>query len=432
MIWQLALKSAWSRRLGLSFVVLSVAVSAMLVLSVFQLRQDARQSFSQAVSGVDLMVGPRGSASEFLLYTVFQLGQPSRNMQASHLETLENMPGVAWAVPLQLGDRYREAPVWGTSSAFFDVFRVQQQPLVFAKGRAFAKPSADNRSAVFELVLGASVASRYRHQLGDQIVLTHGDGGELAARHEQTPFTVVGVLAPTGGSIDRAVLVSVQGFEAMHVGWGVMPMGLGSRMASVQKDLLADMPVDALKPSSLTAILVGLQDRSRVFQVRRQIENTTTEPLMAVLPGVTLDELWQVLSVAENTLLLVGLVVSLASLMSVAALMLAGLSARRREFAILRAVGLSPAAMMRLVMLETAVVALVGLLMGLLAQQSGLMLASDWLRQTMGVAVRVWSIPTEAWMALGAMLLTAVAIAGIPAWRAYRWSLSDGLSAPQA
>jgi putative ABC transport system permease protein len=150
------------------------------------------------------------------------------------------------------------------------------------------------------------------------------------------------------------------------------------------------------------------------------------------LPGVTLDELWQVLSVAENTLLLVGLVVSLASLMSVAALMLAGLSARRREFAILRAVGLSPAAMMRRVMLETAVVALVGLLMGLLAQQSGLMLASDWLRQTMGVAVRVWSIPTEAWMALGAMLLTAVAIAGIPAWRAYRWSLSDGLSAPQA
>jgi putative ABC transport system permease protein len=240
------------------------------------------------------------------------------------------------------------------------------------------------------------------------------------------------VLAPTGGSIDRAVLVSVQGFEAMHVGWGVMPMGLGSRIASVQKDLLADMPVDALKPSSLTAILVGLQDRSRVFQVRRQIENTTTEPLMAVLPGVTLDELWQVLSVAENTLLLVGLVVSLASLMSVAALMLVGLSARRREFAILRAVGLSPAAMMRLVMLETAVVALVGLLVGLLAQQSGLMLASDWLRQTMGVAVRAWSIPAEAWMALGAMLLTAVAIAGIPAWRAYRWSLSDGLSAPQA
>ncbi|MFZ9162638.1 MAG: FtsX-like permease family protein, partial [Burkholderiaceae bacterium] len=98
----------------------------------------------------------------------------------------------------------------------------------------------------------------------------------------------------------------------------------------------------------------------------------------------------------------------------------------------LRAVGLSPGAMMRLVMSETAVVALVGLALGLVAQQLGLMLASDWLRQTMGIAVRVWSSPAEAWLALGGMLLTAVAIAWIPAWRAYRWALSDGLSAPQA
>jgi putative ABC transport system permease protein len=432
MIWWLALKSAWSRRLGLSFVVLSVAVSATLVLSVFQLRQDARHSFSQAVSGVDLMVGPRGSASEFLLYTVFQMGRPSRNLAASNLDALTEMPAVAWAVPLQLGDRYREAPVWGTTPAFFDVFRVQQQALRFTQGRAFEQPTAERRQAVFELVLGASVASRYQHRLGDQLVLTHGDGGELAARHEQTPFTVVGVLAPTGGPIDRAVLVSVQGFEAMHVGWGVMPMGPGTRMPSVQRELLAEMPLDALKPTSYTAILVGLQDRSKVFQVRRQVENMTQEPLMAVLPGVTLDELWQVLSVAENAMLMIGLIVGVASLLSVAALVLAGLSARRKEFAILRAVGLSPGALMRLVSIETTLVCGVGLLVGLTIQQLALFTLSDFLRQTMGIDVQVLDWPVEAWWTLGAMLLSAVLISLVPAWRAYRWSLADGLSAPQA
>jgi putative ABC transport system permease protein len=432
MIWWLALKSAWSRRLGLSFVVLSVAVSATLVLSVFQLRQDARHSFSQAVSGVDLMVGPRGSASEFLLYTVFQMGRPSRNLAASNLDALTEMPAVAWAVPLQLGDRYREAPVWGTTPAFFDVFRVQQQALRFTQGRAFEQPTAERRQAVFELVLGASVASRYQHRLGDQLVLTHGDGGELAARHEQTPFTVVGVLAPTGGPIDRAVLVSVQGFEAMHVGWGVMPMGPGTRMPSVQRELLAEMPLDALKPASYTAILVGLQDRSKVFQVRRQVENMTQEPLMAVLPGVTLDELWQVLSVAENAMLMIGLIVGVASLLSVAALVLAGLSARRKEFAILRAVGLSPGALMRLVSVETTLVCGVGLLVGLTIQQLALLTLSDFLRQTMGINVQVLDWPVEAWWTLGAMLLSAVLISLVPAWRAYRWSLADGLSAPQA
>jgi putative ABC transport system permease protein len=431
MIWQLAVRSAWSRRLGLSFVVLSVAVSAFLVLSVFQLRQDARQSFSQAVSGVDLMVGPRGSASEFLLYTVFQMGRPTRNIPANVLAGIEGMPGVAWAVPLQLGDRYREAPVWGTTPRFFEVFQVQQQPLRFAEGRAFEQPSAASPQAVFELVLGSAVASGYRHQLGDQVVLTHGAGGQLAARHEQTPFRVVGVLAPTGGPIDRAVLVSLAGFEAMHVGWGLMPMGPGSRMAAVQSDLLAQIPVESLKPTSLTAVLVGLHQRSQVFQVRRQIENSPLEPLMAILPGVTLDELWQVLSVAENTLLLVGVVVSLASLMSVAALVLAGLSARRREFAILRALGLSPRSMLNLVLLETGFVALVGVMVGLVVQRLALVLSADWLRGTMGIDLQLWSIPTEAWWALGAMLAIAVLIALVPAWRVYRWSLSDGLSAPQ-
>jgi putative ABC transport system permease protein len=431
MIWGLAIKSAWSRRLGLSFVVLSVAVSAVLVLSVFQLRQDARQSFSQAVSGVDMMVGPRGSASEFLLYTVFQLGRPSRNMDASALETVGALPGVAWAIPLQLGDRYRGAPVWGTSSSFFDVFRVQQQALVFDQGRRFDEPSSDRREAVFELVLGASVAKRYGHRLGDSLVLSHGDGGQLAAKHEQTPFKVVGILKASGGPIDQAVLVSVQGFEAMHVGWGVMPMGAGSAMAQVQRQLLAEMPLDALKPKSVTAVLVGLSDRSRVFQVRRQIENLTQEPLMAVLPGVTLDELWQVLSVAENALLLVGVVVSLASLLSVCALVLAGLAARRREFAILRAVGLSPVSLMRLVVVETLAIAAAGLTIGVVLHQVVIGLVAETLRQNMGIDLQLWSWPEESWMALTAMLVSAGLVSLVPAWRVYQWSLSDGLSAPQ-
>lgn len=218
----------------------------------------------------------------------------------------------------------------------------------------------------------------------------------------------------------------------MHVGWGMMPMGPGARMPSLQTDLLAEMPLDALKPTSYTAILVGLQDRSKVFQVRRQVENLMQEPLMAVLPGVTLDELWQVLSVAENAMLMIGLIVGVASLLSVAALVLASLSARRKEFAILRAVGLSPGALMRLVSIETTLVCGVGLLVGLTIQQLALLMLSDVLRQTMGIDVQVFDWPVEAWWTLGAMLLSAVLISLVPAWRAYRWSLSDGLSAPQA
>lgn len=152
---------------------------------------------------------------------------------------------------------------------------------------------------------------------------------------------------------------------------------------------------------------------------------------MAVLPGVTLDELWQVLSVAENALLLVGVVVSLASLLSVCALVLAGLAARRREFSILRAVGLSPVSLMRLVVVETLAIAAAGLVVGVVLHQVVIGLVAETLRQNMGIDLQLWSWPEESWMALTAMLVSAGLVSLVPAWRVYQWSLSDGLSAPQ-
>jgi putative ABC transport system permease protein len=107
----LAWQSAWSRRQALSLVTVSVAVSVLILLSVQQLREDARRSFSNALSGVDLIVGPRGSATELMLYSVFQIGRPSRNMGYAGFQEIQTMPQVRWAVPIQLGDTYQGHPV---------------------------------------------------------------------------------------------------------------------------------------------------------------------------------------------------------------------------------------------------------------------------------------------------------------------------------
>ena len=423
--WSLAWRSAWSRRHALAMVALSVSVSVLILLGVQQLRHDARQSFTQALSGVDLIVGPRGSASELMLYSVFQVGRPSRNMAHEAYVALRALPQVRWAVPVQLGDTYRGFPVLGTTPELFEVFQTQGARLQWAQGRPFADPQAD-AGAVVEAVLGAQVAARHGLSVGDRLVLTHGRSDGLAPDHADQPFTVVGVLQATGAPIDRNVIISLQGFEALHQGMGApgLPWLGGVGAAPTVADRAA------LVPRELTAVWVGLHARTEVFSARRGIERLPQDSLMAVLPGVALDELWQVVKLAENALLAIGVLVAVSGMLSVAAVLMVGLSARRKELAVLRALGATPLALLGLVWLEALGVCLMGMLGGLLLHGLGLWALQDLLRTELGIAVQ-WGWPTAevAW-SLAGLVLAAWLAASVPALRAYRLSLVDGLHPP--
>jgi putative ABC transport system permease protein len=423
--WSLAWRSAWSRRHALAMVALSVSVSVLILLGVQQLRHDARQSFTQALSGVDLIVGPRGSASELMLYSVFQVGRPSRNMAHEAYVALRALPQVRWAVPVQLGDTYRGFPVLGTTPELFEVFQTQGARLQWAQGRPFADPQAD-AGAVVEAVLGAQVAARHGLSVGDRLVLTHGRSDGLAPDHADQPFTVVGVLQATGAPIDRNVIISLQGFEALHQGMGAPGLpwlgGVGAVPTVAERA--------ALVPRELTAVWVGLHARTEVFSARRGIERLPQDSLMAVLPGVALDELWQVVKLAENALLAIGVLVAVSGMLSVAAVLMVGLSARRKELAVLRALGATPLALLGLVWLEALGVCLLGMLGGLLLHGLGLWALQDLLRTELGIAVQ-WGWPTAevAW-SLAGLVLAAWLAASVPALRAYRLSLVDGLHPP--
>ena len=423
--WSLAWRSAWSRRHALAMVALSVSVSVLILLGVQQLRHDARQSFTQALSGVDLIVGPRGSASELMLYSVFQVGRPSRNMAHEAYVALRALPQVRWAVPVQLGDTYRGFPVLGTTPELFEVFQTQGARLQWAQGRPFADPQAD-AGAVVEAVLGAQVAARHGLSVGDRLVLTHGRSDGLAPDHADQPFTVVGVLQATGAPIDRNVIISLQGFEALHQGMGAPGLpwlgGVGAAPTVAERA--------ALVPRELTAVWVGLHARTEVFSARRGIERLPQDSLMAVLPGVALDELWQVVKLAENALLAIGVLVAVSGMLSVAAVLMVGLSARRKELAVLRALGATPLALLGLVWLEALGVCLLGMLGGLVLHGLGQWALQDLLRTELGIAVQ-WGWPTAevAW-SLAGLVLAAWLAASVPALRAYRLSLVDGLHPP--
>ena len=411
----LAARSAWNRRFALGLVVGAIALSTLLLLAMERLRQDVRHSFTQAVSGTDLIVGARSGPLQLLLSSVFHLGSASNSIRISSLDALAQHRAVAWLVPLRLGDSHRSFVVLGTTAGYFaHVRHGNQQPLVLAEGRVF--------DGVFDVVIGDQVARQLGYRLGQHLVLSHGDGALEANDHADKPFTVVGVLAPTGTPVDRTLLTSLQASEAVHLDWAAGARLPGQHLSAAQA-VAAD-----LTPHTASAALLGLKTRAAVFAVQRDVANFKAEPLLAILPGVALDELWSVLAVAERGLQLMGALVALVSLAGLVAVILAGLNERRRELAILRAVGAGPRQVYGLLALEGGLVTLLGVLLGAALCWGAVATLGPWLQAQWGISLRLQAPGAAEWQTLGAVLAAGLLASLLPGWRAYHLSLADGLS----
>ena len=411
----LAARSAWNRRFALGLVLASIALSTVLLLGIERLRQDVRQNFAAAVSGTDLIVGARTGPVELLLYAVFRIGSASNNIRWSSVQALAQHRAVAWLVPLSLGDSHHGFAVLGTSEAYFQHFRHgERQALVLAQGRAF--------SGLYEVVLGADVARQRGYRLGQAIVLSHGDGALEANDHDDKPFNVVGILAPTGTPVDRTLHISLQSMSALHVDFTG-----GARLPGQALDASQAAAQD-LTPRSVTAALIGLKNRAAVFGVQRDIANFRDEPLLAILPGVALDQLWELVALGERGLQAMSALVGVVSLAALVAVIAAGLNERRRELAILRAVGAGPRQVLLLLAAEGALVTVAGVALGALLLWGGIALLAPWVQSQFGIALRLQAPGGAEWAWLAALLAGGFLASLVPGWRAYRLSLADGLS----
>lgn len=418
-LFQLAWRSAWNRRGTLGLTVVSIALSVMLLLGVQHLKGAAHESFSRSVSGTDLVVGARTSPVQLMLYAIFRLGDATNNIRWSSVEKLAQDPAVAWVVPLSLGDSHHGFPVLATSGGYFEHLRYgYQQPLVMARGRPFA----DGVPGLFQVVLGAEVARELGYGLGHRITLSHGSGGEGLTEHADKPFTVVGILAPTGTPVDRTLHINMASMEAIHLDWaGGAPMpGL-----EIPPELVRKFD---LTPKEATAALVGLKNRAAVFKLQRRINEGEGEPLLAVMPGVALDQLWTLLSTLERSLMAISAMVVAVGLAGMVAVVLASLGERRRELAILRSVGAGGWQIGFLLVAESLSVTLAGLLLGAGLLAALVLLAGPALQAHWGLVLQTRQVQPEEWKVLVAVLAAGGLTGLIPAWRARRMALADGLT----
>ncbi len=406
MLLRIAIKSLLHRRLTIALTVFALMISTVVLLGVEHLRQETRNSFNKTISGTDLIVGARTGQVNLLLYSVFRIGNATNNMRWQSYQEIAGMPGVAWTIPMSLGDSHRGYRVLGTNEDYFAHFRFgNSQTLQFASGNAFEMPTAVGSDHIrLQAVLGAEVAMRLGYRVGDAVIISHGLGNVSFSNHDAHPFVVSGILAATGTPVDQTIHVSLAGLEYIHG------------------------QTQSLNPESITAFMVGLESPMVAFRLQRAINNYSDEPLMAILPGVALTELWQMMGILERVLSLISALVLVATLLGMTSMMLASQQQRGREMAILRATGASPWFISRLIVSEAMMITMAGMVLGVACLMAALHWLAPWIASSWGVFVAGNPISNSAALYLLMILSASVVLSLLPAAMAYRQSVARGLS----
>jgi putative ABC transport system permease protein len=412
---RLAFRSLKNRAFTTSLTVLSIAISVALLLGVEKIRIGARDSFSNTISQTDLIVGARTGPIQLLLYAVFHMGDATNNITYKSYQHFKNHESVEWTIPYSLGDSHRGYRVVATDENFYRHYHYRQdRSLKMVQGR--------EASDIFDVVLGSEVAAQLGYVLGQEVILSHGvsEGGPT---HGDKPFHVVGILDKTATPIDRSLYITLEGMEAIHIDWqsGAPPEpGAETPISQIKKE--------NIKIGQITAFLLRTKSRVQAIYLQREIDEYESEPLLAIIPGVALSQLWQGISYAEDGLRLISAFVVVSGLLGMLIALYTSLNERRREMAILRALGASPRKILILLVLESSVLSLAGLFLGFTIVYVALWIFQPIIERQFGLFVPIHS-PTSAELTyLGAVFLGGLAMGAIPAWKAFRNTLSDGLT----
>ena len=410
----LAIKSFRNRKFTTGLTVLSIALSVMLLLGIEKIRQGAETSFTSTISGTDLIVGARSSPVQLLLYSVFHIGNPTNNISRHSYQEISENPKVEWAIPLSLGDSHKGYRVVGTTTRFYQHFR-------FARGQQLQLEQGEWPGLTYDAVVGAEVAAALGYKPGDEIIIAHGSGDESFITHKDRPFKLAGIMKRTGTPVDRAVYVGLKSIDSIHKGYAGDVHDHDPLMAH-------DEHAGEKEQGGLSAILLGLKSRGAAISMQRNINEHDHEPLTAIMPGVVLLEVWQMMSVVERILMIVSGFVVVVGLFSMLIILMTSLNERRREMAILRSVGARPAHVFVLIMGEAVFLTLLAIGLGVAMVYGLMVLMQPWLESAFGLYVVIsWPNTTELTL-LMIIALCGLVVGLIPGIRIYRYSLADGMT----
>lgn len=407
----LTLQSIRARRTSSIMIFVMIALSISLLLMIDRIRQDTRSSFGNTLSGTDLIVGARTGPVNLLLFSAFNIGYPSNNLTWDSYQRLKHHPNVAWTIPLVLGDSHSGYRVVATNENYLKHFR-------YGRNRSLSLQSGGWFTDHDQVVLGHEVARQLEYQVNTQLTLAHGTGSTSFHHHDEQPFQISGILSATGTPVDRMLFISIESAEALH-----------SDQADIdQHDDHPEHEHENQLAIEISALLIGMNNRTQAFTLQRQINDYSAEPLTAIIPGLTLFELWRLVSLVEKALFAVSGLAIIIGLTGMLGIILTGLNERRKELAVLRALGAHPSQLLLLLILESGLYGVIGTLLGIILHWLLILGLSPWTQAQFGVELNLTLVNSDMSLLLLGFILTALVLGMIPGINVYRQSLSHGLN----
>ena len=405
-LWHIAWSYLWNRKLTTALTILSVALGVGLISAVLTLREETQRRFEEEGQAFDIVIGAKGNPLQLVLSSVYFLDMPTGNMDIDIFESLKEHEDVVAAFPLGMGDTFSGYRIVGTTRDLMDFTWGDRTPYALAEGRYFED--------LYEAVIGANVARDTGLKLGSTFVGTHGFVDSAYAEvHEDHPYTVVGILERSGSPNDRGIFCSIESVWDVHCG------GHDHDHDHAHCDHHHD--------DEITAALVKLASPAIRFEFKDMVNRNYNA--MAAIPIQEIQKLYeQLLGTAKMVLLAIGyLVVAISSLSILIGLYMAILQ-RKRDLAIMRALGATRGEIFGAVIIEAFWVTLLGIFAGWAVGALVCFVLNQYLVATIGFHVPPIRLTADLVSAYSAVLLMGLIAGILPAWQAYRTDIARDLA----
>ncbi|MGD0058443.1 MAG: ABC transporter permease [Verrucomicrobiia bacterium] len=446
---KIVIKNMRQRALATWLTGASVMLGVALAVAILLIKQGVQQRFEQGTLGYEMVVGAKGSPLQLVLNVVYNLDISPGNISWKLFEKLRDDKRVKLAVPFSVGDNYHGFRIVGTTDAFFKDFEFEpgRKPEL-AAGRIFnfsedalksafqeAAERAREREAKergeevkpapepahvehpFEAVVGSTVAGETGLAVGQTFIAAHGVQPSAEAKeHTENPWTVVGILQPTHTAVDRAIYINLDSFYHIE---GHELRGPTEPEKPEEKDNDPD-------PGQVSSIVLKLRSPITAFGLYREINDR--EDAQAAFPAAEIRKLFDIVGNIDRLLLAQAILILVVAGVAIAVSIYNSMSERRREIAILRALGARRATIFSIVLLEAVIICLVGAAAGLVGGHVVVGMANGALYKASGFVIPAFHIQPLEWYILGvAVILGAVAGLG-PAFGAYRTDVAKNLA----
>lgn len=404
----LAYRNLVSKPLNLLLSLLLLVLSVSLVTFILQLTKQMNEQMDKNIAPFDMVVGAKGSPLQLVLSSILHIDAPTGNIKMVEAEGIKKHPFVGFAVPVSYGDNYKGYRLLGTDSTYFDHYNG-----VLKQGRVFEKS--------FEVVAGSSVTKKLGLKIGDVFTSSHGLAAENIEDHDEHPYTVVGILEPTGTVLDKLLVSNLESIWDAH-------SHANEEHDKAEHDHEDHEHEEQVQESSLeiTSLLIKFKSPLGLVQLPRFINENTN--MQAALPGFEIQRLMGLLGSGVKTINGIAMAILFVAGLSIFISLLKTLRERRQELALLRTYGLGTVKLLLLVLFEGLFLAFLGFVLGWLLGRLALILASKYVESGYGYVLQINGPDFVELILLGVTLLVAVVAVVLASTSIFKLNISNTLS----